>query len=100
MIQHSLFFKPNKRDEHWMHENSIAALATRGLDGRIAEVLAVYLAGGRPMTDREVMHALGQADPNYVQPAITRMIGDGVLREVGQAADHETGRSVRTAVVV
>ncbi|MGE9239433.1 hypothetical protein, partial [Escherichia coli] len=51
---------------------------------------------GNPMTDREVCEALGSADMNYARPAITHLIHDGVLEEVGSVECPVTGRTVRT----
>ena len=48
-----------------------------------------------PMTDREVMEALGEADVNNVRPEITRLKQDGLLFESGKTTYAWTGKRVR-----
>jgi hypothetical protein len=79
-----------------MHANSLAAFEeTEDLRGhRAGEVHATLLAGG-PMTDRQVMAALGFTDPNQVRPRITELKDADWVIEVGKAKDPETGKTVR-----
>lgn len=46
-------------------------------------------------TDREVMLALGFADPNKVRPRITEMLSEGLLEEIGNIEDPISGKTVR-----
>ena len=48
-----------------------------------------------PMTDRQIMHALGYTDMNAVRPRITELIDAGVLREVGETKCPVTEKRVR-----
>jgi len=105
-IQHALFFTPpaatdtppRKHAHHRAHENSRESFAQHDLNGRALEVFNVIRERG-PMTDRETMAALGQVDPNYVRPAITRLVDDGVFRECGTRKDETTGRNVRVVEI-
>jgi len=103
--QHGLFFTPTiadtpprKHPTHRMHDNSLDSFAQHDLTGRALEVFNVIRQRG-PMTDRQAMAALGRVDPNYVRPAITRLIDDGVLRECGTRKDETTGRNVRVVEI-
>ena len=78
-----------------IHPNSIAANKTVNHSKRQEAVLAVLRANGKPMTDREVCIALGSQDMNYARPAITRLVQDGDLEEIGDIACPVTGRHVR-----
>jgi hypothetical protein len=84
------------KPDHAMHPHSISAWRTLDLAGRKSEVCAVLERASKPMTDREVCEALGSADMNYARPAITHLIHDGVLEEVGSVACPVTNRTVRT----
>lgn len=80
-----------------MHPHSMKAHAeTRAkLAGRTLEVLQVIRASGKPMTDREVMHAMGFSDMNAVRPRISECVKSGHLVEVGAVKDAVTGKTVR-----
>lgn len=81
-----------------IHPNSIAAYWEGRLDlfgKRHQQVLrALRLARG-PLTDREVMIALGFSDPNAVRPRITELVDAGVLVEVDSVECPVTGKRVR-----
>lgn len=77
-----------------IHPNSATARQTVNFTAREREVMAVLRDRG-PLTDREVMETLGQRDPNHVRPAITNMVQDGRLVEVGRVKCRVTGRPVR-----
>jgi hypothetical protein len=49
-----------------------------------------------PMTDRELMQALNQQDPNNIRPEITRLKQAGLIREAGKVRCIWSGRLVRT----
>lgn len=77
------------------HPNSRAAFHGQDFNGREREVLEALRRLGRPSTDREVMAAMGSADPNVARPRLTTLIHAGVLREVGDTLDAETNKRVR-----
>lgn len=81
--------------QHAMHANSLEAYQTIEMSERNAKLLSVLDASIFPMTDREVMRALGWTDPNMVRPGITKLTQVGVLAEVGQIKCEITGRTVR-----
>jgi hypothetical protein len=86
-----------------MHANSLAANQT-GRTGsftqREREILSALNTAGRPMTDREIMRALGHFDMNCVRPRITELIDAGALHETGQRIDPATGKTVRLVSVL
>ena len=79
-----------------MHLNSLEAFegtpVTRS--ERQEKVYATLLARG-PMTDREVMHALGFTDPNATRPRITELVDALWCVECGRVEDPTTGKKVR-----
>jgi hypothetical protein len=84
------------------HAHSLDANAT-GRSGsftqRAVQIMDVLRRTRRPMTDREVMHALGYCDMNAVRPRITELIQAGALHEAGERTDPATGKTVRTVSV-
>ena len=89
-------------DGHVMHENSLRAWRQLDLpkrQRRVCEILEAHGSrpreGSRGMTDREILEATGQPDPNHVRPSITALIQLGILEEVDHVEDHRTGRRVR-----
>lgn len=48
-----------------------------------------------PLTDREIMNALNEHDPNNVRPEITRLKDDEIIRELGKKRCSITGKTVR-----
>jgi len=81
------------------HPNSRESLAK--LDGlsRRQLVFSVYKKSNSPLSDRQVMKYLGQEDPNYVRPRATELLEMGLLKEVGNVLDDDTGRTVRLMTV-
>lgn len=79
-----------------MHENSLTAYRseTKRITLRAATVFAWICRHGRA-TDREVMRGLGFTDPNKVRPRITELVDVGMLVEVENKRDTETGKTVR-----
>jgi hypothetical protein len=79
-----------------LHLNSLEAFegtpVTRS--ERQEKVHATLLAGG-PMTDREVMQALGFTDMNAVRPRITELVDAFWCVECGRVEDPTTGKKVR-----
>jgi hypothetical protein len=82
-----------------LHENSTASLREQQASGasetfrrRVFETISTALV---PMTDREVMEALGEAEVNNVRPEITRLKQDGLLVETGKTKCAWTGKQVR-----
>jgi hypothetical protein len=83
------------------HENSIVGFyetTTERARRRVA-VMEAFKSAGRPLTDREVCHALGFNDMNAARPRISEAIDDGLLIEVGKVRDELTGRLVRLVKV-
>lgn len=81
-----------------MHRHSLDAYVAGRVDlfpARSRAILSTIEAAGVPMTDRGIMLALKFTDPNRVRPRVTELVGAGVLREVGEQRDPETGRPVR-----
>ena len=80
-----------------IHDNSIQTFYETEQERakRAADVYEAFVRMGRPVSDREVMDALGYRDMNAVRPRITEMIDAGELIEVGKVRDHVTGRRVR-----
>jgi len=77
-----------------LHTNSIEAHRTNRYSERHRQILDSIRAAGAG-TDREIMHRLGQVDPNTVRPRITELVESGVLLEVGQRRDPITRKVVR-----
>ncbi len=80
---------------HTMHAHSLEAYASLKPDARRAAVLAVYRGSTFPLTDRQVMEALGFTDGNAVKPRISELVEDGKLYECGKVKDHITNKTVR-----
>lgn len=82
---------------HATHENSRACLdeMADALSARGRAVHAVLCRSAFPVTDRQVMRALGFVEPNAVRPRITELIAEGWAEEVGAMKCRETGKSVR-----
>ena len=87
-----------------IHENSTKSYEEGKADGtfgtRREQIFQVMRAEDRPMTDREVAHALGKRDLNYVRPRINEMVEDGLAREFGNVVCPESGKEVRQCIVV
>lgn len=78
-----------------VHANSLEAFRTLDRRARSEAILTVYRDSMRPLTDRQVMEALGFHDANAVRPRITELLDAGKLCEVESAKDHVTGKTVR-----
>lgn len=78
-----------------IHANSLIAFRTLDRKGRSEAILSVYRESMRPLTDRQVMEALGFADMNQIRPRCTELIQAGELCEVETIKDPVTGRPVR-----
>lgn len=83
-----------------MHTNSLSAYHQERprLSQRAAEVLGAVVAHG-PMSDREIMDALGFRDPNTVRPRVTELIRCGLLVEHSAVRCPVTGKTVRRVAV-
>jgi hypothetical protein len=80
-----------------MHENSLLAFDQIEEDrGKRAEAIyRLLIAGGRPMTDREIMTQLGFRERNATAPRITELIDNRWLVETGSIECPVTGKRVR-----
>ena len=78
-----------------IHQNSLFSWHQFDMPKRSRLVCKALAEIGHPETDRRLCHKLGQMDMNYVRPAITRLIDDEVLVEVGSVKDLTTNRTVR-----
>ena len=80
-----------------MHSNSLAAFddITNAMSAREGAIYALLIRAGRPMTDREIMHALGFTEPNATRPRITSLRDNRWVRETGSIECPVTGRHVR-----
>lgn len=82
---------------HNRHLNSIESF----IDGkpmftwRQLQILDVFNAMRKPMTDREVMNRCYQSDMNYVRPRLTELLHHQVLEECGRVKCPITGKMVR-----
>ena len=79
-----------------MHANSLDAFEATD-EERSERQEAVYqrlLAAG-PMTDRQVMAALGFSDMNAVRPRITELVDRSWVIEIARVEDPATGKKVR-----
>jgi hypothetical protein len=80
-----------------IHHNSIEAFDAIE-DERSERAELIYrrlLNAPRPMTDRELMAALGFQDPNAVRPRITELIDNRWLVETGSVECPVTSKRVR-----
>ncbi len=82
-----------------LHQNSTASYREEREAGRsdfwrrkIFELLAFSI---NPLTDRQIMHGLGDPDFNNVRPEITRLKQDGLVEEFDKVRCNETGKTVR-----
>lgn len=88
-----------------VHDNSLAAYRdpanARVLHGRALAVYETVKHHG-PMTDRQVLARLfpGRDDANLVRPRLTELVKAGLLTEVGDQVDSDTGLTVRLLDVV
>lgn len=78
-----------------IHENSMKSWAVFPEGTRRNLVVRAIRDADRPMTDREVVYALGSKEMNYARPVITGLIHRGVLVEDGVTRCDYTGRLVR-----
>lgn len=84
-----------------IHENSTLSFLEERAAGRTASfrraVFELIRRSARPVTDREIMDALSEPDPNNVRPEITRLKQDGLIAEAGKVRCARTGKTVRTS---
>lgn len=82
---------------HEMHPNSERAYAEgmEQMSRRARECYAVLMQSYHPMTDRQVLEALGYGDMNAVRPRISELVDQEWVHEVGSTVDHVTGKTVR-----
>lgn len=94
----------NPKSKRWpglRHANSRAALEGAAAAGRVSRkqrIIEALEGAGRPLTDREILRALGRdplGDPNYVRPRVTDLLRDGVLVEVDTVICRWSGEAVR-----
>lgn len=80
--------------QHQMHANSLEAFrASQSSILTRSQLIVQWMTGRGPVTDRQVMTALGFSDPNKVRPRITELVDAGDLVECGKIV--EDGRNVR-----
>lgn len=95
-------FNKNTHDEHVMHTNSLEAYANsaNALKGRKREVFDTIVDHG-PITDRGVLAILYPNSDNsvLVQPRISDLMKEGLLKEVGSVVDPFTGKHCRKVAV-
>lgn len=83
------------------HENSVEAFtATRDLRDTRREAIYQLLLQRGPMTDRQVMTALGFVDPNAARPRLSDLTRDVWVVECGKVRDAVTGKGVRLSRAV
>lgn len=82
-----------------MHENSVESNQKVDHETRRCEILGIFDEADGPLTDREVMKALGYTERNATAPDITGLIDAGLLIEVGKKFDEETEREVRACIL-
>lgn len=78
-----------------MHAHSLAAYDALDLSRREREALDALDALGGRATDRQIARQMGSQDMNISRPRISQLINKGILCEVGEMEDPETGRMVR-----
>lgn len=80
-----------------MHINSLAAFdeIEEERSDRAEIIYALMTAASVPMTDRQVMQALGFSDMNMVRPRITELKDNRWAMEVGSIECPVTNRHVR-----
>lgn len=86
-----------------LHANSAAAYSDGRIDQfpkRTAAIVRALRAARGPLTDREVMVALGFQDPNSCRPRITELIDAGVAEEIDSVRCPVTGKTVRRVKLV
>ena len=86
-----------------IHSNSVASYWQGSLDlfgKRHQQVIRALRASALPMTDREVMIALGFSDPNCVRPRLSELIDAGLAYECGDRECPVTRKRVRLVRLV
>lgn len=82
-----------------IHPNSIKSYdeeKARGNPATYRTMIVELLAReGRPMTDRQIMRALGVGEKSNVLPEITRLVDKGRLYEYDKVKCEFTGKTVR-----
>jgi hypothetical protein len=82
-----------------IHPNSTASYQDHKETGKAEvwrkRVFDAYAYSDKPRTDRAVIISLGADDFNLIRPEITRLVQDGILREVGKVKCVITGKTVR-----
>lgn len=88
----------SQHTSHTTHANSVEAFtATRDLRDTRREAIYQLLLQHGPMTDRQVMTALGFVDPNASRPRLTDLTQAFWVVECGRVRDAVTGRPVRVS---
>ena len=78
-----------------IHNNSVLSLEESNPEKREEIVLGIFRDSLVPLTDRQVMEKFGSQDPNSVRPAITNLINNRYIHEVGNVICKVTNRQVR-----
>lgn len=82
-----------------IHENSTLSYIEQKVRGRTEgfrrAVFRLLCDSSDPMTDRELMESLKEADCNNVRPEVTRLKEDGLIYEVDKVRCAVTGKTVR-----
>jgi hypothetical protein len=81
-----------------VHPNSLEAYFAGRLDlfsKRHQQIIEVLRAARTPLTDREIMVALGFSDANSCRPRLTELTEAGIVVERGSITCPVTGKTVR-----
>ena len=91
--------KPGKA----MHTNSTESYREQKKNGKTdhfrKRIWETLRDSNKPMTDREIMAELNEADCNNVRPEVTRLKQDGLIRECEKKICQWTGKKVRQTVI-
>ena len=86
-----------------IHQSSKESFREERDSGRILtyrEAIYKFIKNAsEPLTDREIMRALGITDPNKVRPNITNMRDDGILKELPRRVCRVTGKKCRVTTI-
>lgn len=81
-----------------MHANSLEAYSSLDLSKREALVLSAFMGCNAPMSDKECSSRLGFGHKSACQPRISDLVRKGLLYEIGEATDPDTGKTVRVCI--
>ena len=95
-----MVFEKQSEGEKIMHKNSRESYEQCKKDNDFRKMIWAIarhydVQRGKAFTDREVKRIMMYSDMNDVRPKITKLIKDGLLKEVGTIVDPDTNRKVR-----